>query len=112
MYTFINNYSMKITNVFCLVGLQMLSIVLYGIFTDYSQEASGSITHTNTNTSTGTLTNTNTNTINNYYPFFQDVHVMIFIGFGFLMTFLKKYSHSSLGFNFYLAALSIQYSKR
>jgi hypothetical protein len=28
--------------------------------------------------------------VDTYYPFYQDVHVMIFIGFGFLMTFLKK----------------------
>lgn len=81
-----------------LFSLQILSIILYSFCTDYSDQASG-------------ITNkTNSNTINNYYPFFQDVHVMIFIGFGFLMTFLKKYAHSSLGFNFYLAALCIQYS--
>tara|TARA_B110000208_G_scaffold191644_1_gene259336 strand:- start:4887 stop:6002 length:1116 start_codon:yes stop_codon:yes gene_type:complete len=35
---------------------------------------------------------------------------MILVGFGFLMTFLKKYSHSALGFNFYLSALTIQLS--
>lgn len=80
-----------------LFGLQVLGIVLYGLFTDYGTEVIG----------TG---NVNTNTISNFYPFFQDVHVMIFIGFGFLMTFLKKYSHSSLGYNFYLGALAIQYS--
>ena len=28
--------------------------------------------------------------VDTYYPFYQDVHVMIFVGFGFLMTFLKK----------------------
>jgi len=28
--------------------------------------------------------------IQKYYPMFQDVHVMIFIGFGFLMVFLKE----------------------
>ncbi|XP_047521216.1 ammonium transporter Rh type B [Pieris napi] len=41
---------------------------------------------------------------------FEDTHVMIFIGFGFLMTFLKKYSYSALGFNWFLAALVIQWA--
>ena len=41
---------------------------------------------------------------------FQDVHVMIFIGFGFLMTFLKKYGFSAVGYNFLLAALVIQWA--
>jgi len=44
------------------------------------------------------------------YGLYQDVHVMIFIGFGFLMTFLKKYSFSSVGYNFLVAALTIQWS--
>ncbi|RDD37533.1 Ammonium transporter Rh type C [Trichoplax sp. H2] len=44
------------------------------------------------------------------YAMFQDIHVMIFIGFGFLMTFLKKYSFSSVGFNLLLASFVIQWS--
>lgn len=40
---------------------------------------------------------------------FQDVHVMIFIGFGFLMTFLKKYGFSSVGINLLLAAFGLQW---
>lgn len=40
---------------------------------------------------------------------FQDVHVMIFIGFGFLMTFLKRYGFGSIGFNFLIAAFVIQW---
>ena len=40
---------------------------------------------------------------------FQDVHVMIFIGFGFLMTFLKRYGFGSVGFNFLIAAMSLQW---
>jgi len=43
-----------------------------------------------------------------YYPMFQDVHVMIFVGFGFLMVFLKSHSWSSVGFNYLAAALAIQ----
>ncbi|XP_054848108.1 ammonium transporter Rh type B isoform X2 [Eublepharis macularius] len=35
---------------------------------------------------------------------------MIFVGFGFLMTFLKRYSFSSVAFNFLIAAFAIQWS--
>ena len=40
---------------------------------------------------------------------FQDVHVMIFVGFGFLMTFLRRYGYGSIGFNLLLAALVLQW---
>ena len=39
---------------------------------------------------------------------FQDVHVMIFIGFGFLMTFLKKYGLSAVSLNLICSALAIE----
>lgn len=35
---------------------------------------------------------------------------MIFIGFAFLMTFLKKYGFSATGFNLLVAALVIQWA--
>jgi ammonium transporter Rh len=38
----------------------------------------------------------------------QDIHVMVFVGFGFLMVFLKTHSWSSIGFNFLIAAWAIQ----
>ncbi|XP_013145543.1 PREDICTED: ammonium transporter Rh type B-B [Papilio polytes] len=41
---------------------------------------------------------------------FEGTHVMIFIGFGFLMTFLRKYCYSGVGFNMFLAALVIQWA--
>ena len=40
---------------------------------------------------------------------FQDVHVMLYIGFGFLMTFLKKYGFGAVGYNFFIAALITQW---
>uniref|UniRef100_A0A8C5KU50 Ammonium transporter Rh type A n=1 Tax=Jaculus jaculus TaxID=51337 RepID=A0A8C5KU50_JACJA len=43
------------------------------------------------------------------YPLFRDVHIMIFAGFGFLMTFLKKYGFGGVGFNLFLAALGLQW---
>jgi ammonium transporter Rh len=42
------------------------------------------------------------------YPMWQDIHVMMFIGFGFLMVFLKTHSWSSIGFNYLIAAWAIQ----
>ena len=48
------------------------------------------------------------NRVQAYYPIFQDVHVMIYIGFGFLMVFLKKHCWTSVGFNFIVAAWSMQ----
>lgn len=41
---------------------------------------------------------------------FQDIHVMIFVGFAFLMTFLKKYGYSATGFNLFVAALVVQWA--
>lgn len=41
---------------------------------------------------------------------FQDIHVMIFIGFAFLMTFLKRFGYSATGLNLFVAALCIQWA--
>ncbi|CAI4222895.1 unnamed protein product [Auanema sp. JU1783] len=47
--------------------------------------------------------------MNSQYPMFQDVHVMIFIGFGFLMTFLKRYGFSAVSVNLLLACFTIEW---
>ena len=78
--------------------MQIISIIMYGLFTTYSFELSGK-------GGEGV-----SNTISEYYPMYQDVHVMIFIGFGFLMTFLKKYCFSGIGLNFLIASFTIQYA--
>jgi len=41
---------------------------------------------------------------------FQDVHVMMLIGFGFLMTFLQRHGYGSIGFNFLLTCFVIEWS--
>lgn len=40
----------------------------------------------------------------------QEAHAMVFVGFGFLMTFLQRYGFSAVGFNFLLAAFGIQWA--
>jgi ammonium transporter Rh len=44
----------------------------------------------------------------NYYPMFQDVNVMMLIGFGFLMTFIKHHSWSALTYTFFINAVVAQ----
>lgn len=45
--------------------------------------------------------------IKTYYPMWMDIHVMIFIGFGFLMVFLKTHCWSSIGINYICACWCI-----
>ncbi|KFQ08769.1 Blood group Rh(D) polypeptide, partial [Leptosomus discolor] len=44
------------------------------------------------------------------YPAFQDVSHMVIFGFGFFLTFLKRYGFSSTGFNLLIVALGVQCS--
>ncbi|NXP09874.1 RHD protein, partial [Thinocorus orbignyianus] len=44
------------------------------------------------------------------YPDFQDVNHMVIFGFGFFLTFLKRYGFSSTGFNFLIIVLGVQWS--
>lgn len=43
-----------------------------------------------------------------YYPLFQDVNVMMLIGFGFVMAFIKGYTWSALAYTFFINAVVIQ----
>ncbi len=42
------------------------------------------------------------------YPMFQDVNVMVFVGFGFLMTFIRKGGYTAIAVNMLIAAWSLQ----
>ena len=90
---------------------QIVLIALFGMTTKYGDSANAKTAGTVIDKN-GTLVQTGSvqSEVDHYYPFYQDVHVMIFIGFGFLMTFLKKYTFSSVGLNFLIAAFAIQWS--
>ncbi|XP_006860678.1 PREDICTED: ammonium transporter Rh type A [Chrysochloris asiatica] len=83
------------------IGLEVAMIVLYGLFVEY--ETDQSIQQFNISKQV------HMEKFLDLYPLFQDVHVMIFVGFGFLMTFLKKYGFSSVGINLLIAALGLQW---
>lgn len=42
------------------------------------------------------------------YPFYQDVNLMMLIGFGFLMTFVKSHQWSALSYTFMINAVVVQ----
>nr|AAY41905.1 Rh polypeptide 30 [Tetraodon nigroviridis] len=52
----------------------------------------------------------NTDLTSNFYAEFQDVHVIVFLGFGFLSTFLIRYGFSGVGFNLLVAATATQWA--
>ncbi|KAM4529316.1 ammonium transporter Rh type A [Fundulus diaphanus] len=85
--------------------LEIITIALFGIFVVYDDGKGDHGDHDGDHHAT----NGTERSPMDLYPMFQDVHVMIFIGFGFLMTFLKKYGFSSVGINLLLAAFGLQW---
>lgn len=71
-----------------LVVLEVVWIILFSQFVEYGKD----------------------NALADFYSMFQDVHVMIYIGFGFLMTFPFTYMWSAVALNMLLAAFAFQLS--
>lgn len=109
--------------------LQIIFIVLFGLFVRYPPDqtvrekvidkvylSNRSIHDNNTNTTQHhfyyrvLLQDEARSDVVSYYAGFQHISAMLFVGFGFLMTFLKRYGYSSITFNLVLSALSIQWA--
>nr|AGU71418.1 Rhesus family C-type glycoprotein 2 [Lipophrys pholis] len=86
---------------------QIAMIVLFGVFIRYDEESDA---HWIEFRRENNITSDIENDFYFRYPSFQDVHVMIFVGFGFLMTFLRRYSYGGVGFNFLIAAFGLQWA--
>ncbi|XP_060067774.1 ammonium transporter Rh type A-like [Ylistrum balloti] len=77
--------------------IQAVFIIIYAIIVDYEDAADPTKSDNDYPTP-------------KYYPMYQDIHVMIFVGFGFLYTFLYRYGYSGAGINILLGAVTIQWT--
>jgi hypothetical protein len=101
---------------------QAISILFFGLFTEFADDSTDRLRSGKPDTPVYNITMVGNREVNNgftereigvrnwvhdKYPLFQDVHIMIFIGFGFLMVFLKNNSWTSIGFNYLIASWAI-----
>lgn len=77
-------------------------IVLYAAFVTYDE-------HTDAKFQTN-RTDPMDNAVYRDYPFFTDIQVMIFIGFGCLLAFFRLYGFGGMAFNFLTATFAIQWA--
>lgn len=83
---------------FAFILIQIGLAVIYGIWIVYPGTSSNATRYSDPQTN---LT---------LYPYFRDVNVMIFFGFGFLMTFLRRYGYSAVGYTLLISALVAEWS--
>ena len=83
---------------------EVIVICLMGGFARYDSFSDG-----RSDFSTAALIEKSALHFSNIYPLYQDVHVMIFIGFAYLMVFLRKHGYTSVAVTFLVAAFVIQW---
>lgn len=81
---------------------EVVFLALYAGFVTYDDNANAKFQNN--------LTNPMDNSLYRDYPYFADVQVMIFIGFGCLLAFLRFYGFSGMVFNFLTATFAIQWA--
>lgn len=81
---------------------EVVFVILYAAFVTYDEHADAKF-QTN-------QTDPMDNAVYRDYPFFTDIQVMIFIGFGCLLAFFRLYGFGGLAFNFLTATFAIQWA--
>ncbi|RVE72717.1 hypothetical protein OJAV_G00040860 [Oryzias javanicus] len=82
--------------------LEIVMLALYAVFVTYDDDANAKLQNNQTNPMD--------NALYRDYPYFADVQVMIFIGFGCLLAFFRFYGFSGMVFNFLTATFAIQWA--
>ncbi|XP_061688264.1 ammonium transporter Rh type B-A-like [Syngnathoides biaculeatus] len=82
--------------------LEVVILTLYAVFVTYDDNANARLQNNETNPMD--------NSLYRDYPYFADVQVMIFVGFGCLLAFCRFYGFSGMVFNFLTATFAIQWA--
>ncbi|XP_044205548.1 rh50-like protein [Thunnus albacares] len=94
--------SLKVRLPVLVLVLQVVILVLYSMFVTYDDNANAKLQNNETNPME--------NSLYRDYPYFADVQVMIFVGFGCLLAFFRFYGFSGMVFNFLTATFAIQWA--
>ena len=94
--------------------MQVICIILFGIFVQYGPGTAANVPGSSlypgdTAEAQAASAQAHIDDFGKRYPLFQDIHVMIFIGFGYLMTFLRKYGYTAVGFTLLIGAFVMQW---
>lgn len=96
------NSSLKVRLPVLLFVLEAVILLLYALFVTYDDDANAKLQDN--------ATNPMENSLYRDYPYFADVQVMIFVGFGCLLAFFRFYGFSGMVFNFLTATFAIQWA--
>uniref|UniRef100_A0A3Q0T635 Ammonium transporter AmtB-like domain-containing protein n=1 Tax=Amphilophus citrinellus TaxID=61819 RepID=A0A3Q0T635_AMPCI len=94
--------SLKIRLPTLVLVLEVIIIALYAVFVTYDENADAKLQNNETNPMD--------NSLYRDYPYFADVQVMIFVGFGCLLAFFRFYGFGGMVFNFLTATFAIQWA--
>ncbi|KAJ3586101.1 hypothetical protein NHX12_012502 [Muraenolepis orangiensis] len=81
---------------------QLVIVALFAVFVTYDDQADARLQ--------GNGTVAMDNALYTDYPFFTDIQVMIFVGFGCLLAFLRQYGFGGMVFNFLTATFATQWA--
>jgi ammonium transporter Rh len=88
--------------IFIFLLMEVVVMFLFAFYVIFNHDLESAVAGSNDNTTT--------EHVKKYYPMFQDIHVMVLVGFGFLYTYLRRQSWYSMSMNFMLMIWSIQIS--
>ncbi|XP_037534854.1 ammonium transporter Rh type B-like [Nematolebias whitei] len=94
--------SLKVRLPVLVLVLEVVMVALYAIFVTYDDNSNAKLQNNETDPMQ--------NSLYRDYPYFADVQVMIFIGFGCLLAFFRFYGFGGMVFNFFTATFAIQWA--